>query len=190
MGIFLSILSTVVILLIFIIVFINFIINRKNNKKIFIVTFLTSLIVLGLGLGLTFYSLTKFNYINKINKKDFVSSTYYIDMNNEMKIHDVLGEYNANKRIKFIEENRDNLKVKTTHSKIVNINYSYFTDDNIMHLNFHFDDNDGFKTIKTVINDLNKYKIIDYNQYKITIYTSKENIDILKNKMNNEEIDG
>ena len=178
MGLLLSVISCIIINLIILIIIYNFVISQKIRKSKLGLLFVISLILLGLGIGFIFIGITSFNYIDNINSKYYIEDEFYVEMKDDLIIHDYYYE------VDYIESGNNDLKVVYKHSNTFDIIleedseneiyfYSILKDSNIM--NF----------IRQIIDDINNKKIINYSNFKIYVYTSKENINkLLDNKKN------
>ncbi len=155
-------LSSIVIITIFIHLFYCFINNRKYSYKFVERVLLSSIITLGLGIGISLYSLAHFDY-----KVDKVEEEIIVPMNDNIK-----GTWYHIYQV----ENRNDLRIVSTHSKY----YKLFYDENTNDLYNDYIYEDRYKEFKNIITDLNNKKIIDYRTDYITIYTSQENIDKLR----------
>ncbi|MBR1717737.1 MAG: helix-turn-helix transcriptional regulator [Bacilli bacterium] len=162
-GGFIVLISSIIILLVFISSLYCFVINRKYNYRFMERTLLVSIITLGLGFGLSFLSITNFEF-----KNDKVEEEIIIPMNENLS----LGYVN------YEEENRSDLRVVSTHSKYFKLKY----DSDINWLYNDYINEDRFDEFRNIVKDINNKKIIDYGTNYITIYASKENIDKLLEK--------
>ena len=162
-GGFIILISSIIILLVFISSLYCFVINRKYNYRFMERTLLVSIITLGLGFGLSFLSITNFEF-----KNDKVEEEIIIPMNENLS----LGYVN------YEEENRSDLRVVSTHSKYFKLKY----DSDINWLYNDYINEDRFDEFRNIVKDINNKKIIDYGTNYITVYTSKENIDKLLEK--------
>ena len=171
-GLLLVILSAAVINIVLILLLLNFVFSRKNDKKKMIWSFIISLIVLGMGSGLILVELLNFEYIE--NDEDILKTEYMeVDMKNDL----VFGYYYP--EIEYIESNNDNIKIKYTINKYCDINHSDLS-DKVIHIWGSCDN--PIKLVKEVINNFNDKRIISINNelYDVKIYTTKENIEVLK----------
>ena len=162
-GGFIVLISSIIILLVFISSLYCFVINRKYNYRFMERTLLVSIITLGLGFGLSFLSITNFEF-----KNDKVEEEIIIPMNENLS----LGYVN------YEEENRSDLRVVSTHSKYFKLK----CDSDINWLYNDYINEDRFDEFRNIVKDINNKKIIDYGTNYITIYASKENIDKLLEK--------
>ncbi len=160
-GGFIVLLSSIIILLVFMSSLYCLVINRKYNFKFMERTLLISIITLGLGLGLSFLSITNFEF-----NSDKLEEEIIIPMKDNLDF----AWYT-----KYEVENRSDLRIVSTHSK-------YFELKNDSNANFiynHYINDERFDEFRNIVKDINNKKIIDYRTNYITVYTSKENIDKL-----------
>ena len=181
-GLLISILSASVINIILILLLLNFVFNRKSNKKIMIWSFIISLITVGIGVGLLLIGTLQFKYIE--NDLESLETKYIeYEMHNKLFIDN---HYN----IEYIPSNNTNLKIEYTinkHYEVEDLDYS----ENIIDL--WPTCNNPIEMIKETFENLNNRKVIpvDGTIESIKVYTTLENINLLKqNKDNfyNEEI--
>ena len=169
-GLLLFVLAGCVIDIIILFVILNFIFNRKSPKKMMLHSFVISLVVLGISLGLIFWGSLDFELQDNVILKE---QTTNIAMNDNLFL-DLPAD------IKYVEENISDVKITYKINK-----YSTF--------NYHISDNNGvygyleyhkpMKIIKDIIKNFNDKKIVsfDSNLRDVVVYASKENIEILKN---------
>ncbi|MBQ3020698.1 MAG: helix-turn-helix transcriptional regulator [Bacilli bacterium] len=171
-GLLLTLLSAGIITIILILLSLNFVFNRKNDKKKMIWSFLLSLIMLGTGIGLIIIGALNFEYIE--NDKSILKTNFMeIDMKNNL----TFGYHYP--EIEYIESNNDNIKIKYTINKYCEINHSDLS-NKVIHIWASCEN--PIKLVKEVINNFNNKKIVLINNQlrDIKIYTTKENIEILK----------
>lgn len=175
-GLLIAILSSSVINIILILFLLNFIFNRKNDKKKMIWTFIISLISLGIGVGLILIGTLNFEYIEN-DKSILKTENMEIDMKNDL-IFDIYP--NA----EYIESPNKNIKIEYTINK-----YCEMKQTNMQGNIFHMwpDCNDPFAVAKEVIKKINEKQIISINNepQNVKIFTTKENIEILKKNYKN-----
>ena len=181
-GLLISILSASIINIVLILLLLNFVFNRKNNKKIMIWSFIISLISIGIGVGLLLIGTLQFKFIE--NDAEQLETKYIeYDMNSKLFICN-------HHSIEYIPSDNTNLRIEYTINKnyeVVTLDYS----ENIIDL--WSTCKNPIELIKEIIENLNNRKIIpiDGNIESIKVYTTLENINLLKqNKENfyNEEI--
>lgn len=180
LGVLLSILACISINLIILNILFHFVFNIKTKKKINLVLFLISILFLGLGVGISMIGITNFNYINGTNHEIFVENELIFPMEKGLIIDSIA--YYYDERVKYVEENRNDIKIVYKHSKYNKVNYQK-NDDNHLYLYFNSADN-ILDFIKGIIRDLNNKEIIDYDNYQVVIYASKKNIETLRNNEN------
>ncbi len=169
-------LSSAIIDIIFILIIINFIFNRKNNKKKVIWSFIISLIVLGISLGLVFIGSLKFDVIS-IPDNLLKNETVQYEMEEGLSF-DV-------DNIEYIESDIDNIKIEYKVFKFCDVSY---IKHNTNKISIYVDGTNPIKIINAFIVNLNNKKILDMNDVikDVKIYASNENIQILKsNSINN-----
>ena len=176
-GLLLAILSAGIINLVLIFLALNFVFNRKNDKKKMIWSFVVSLIMFGVGIGLVIVGALNFEYIE--NDKSILKTDY---MEIDMKDNLIFGYHYP--EIEYIESNNENIKIEYTINKYCEINRSDLS-DKVIHIWSSCEN--PMKLVKEVINNFNNKKIVSINNQlqDIKIYTTKENINILKKNYEN-----
>ena len=178
-GLLLGIISLLIINFIILNICYNFIVSKKNKKSIFATMFIISLILLGSGIGFGMIGITNFEVIN-----DIKDSNSYHQITEYMEMKDDLLFFEYYEGINYVESNNENLKIVIDKSKFYTVYLNNYH-NNEYHFNHYFSFNNLIKNIKQQIKDINNRKIIDYSDITVTIYTTKENIEILKNNMIN-----
>ena len=176
-GLLLAILSAAIINIVVILLSLNFVFNRKNDKKKMIWSFVISLIMIGIGSGLVLVGALDFEYIE--NDKDILKTEYIeIDMKDDL----IFGYHYP--EVEYIESNNNNIKIEYTINKYCEINHSELS-DNVFHMWGSCEN--PIKLVKEVISNFNEKKIVSINSQlqNIKIYTTKENIEILKKNYKN-----
>lgn len=178
-GLLLAILSSAIINIILILLLLNFVFNRKNDKKKMIYSFVISLIIFGIGIGLILVGILNFEYVK--NDQDILKTDYIeLDMRNDLIIQSYF-------KIEYIESDNNNIKIEYKINKYCDINYSdlYDSSDHVLYLWGNCDN--PIKLVKEVINEFNNKKIISVNNevYDVKIYSTKENIELLNNNYKN-----
>lgn len=148
----------------------NFIINKKINKTKVGIVILSSLISVGVGIGLFIIGFTSFDRVSDTSSKYFIEDSYTYDMLDDSYIHDFW-----NDNIEYIESDNENVKIVIKHHK----NSQIVFHENMYYSFVPIDFND-FKMMRNIIEDINHKKIIDYSKTNIYVYTTKENIEKLK----------
>ena len=173
LGVFLATVSCIFINIIILVVLFNFIMNRKNKKKFLLVSFIVSLILFGVGVGIGTIGFTSFDYINDMNHEVYLKEEIIIPMQENL----VIESHNGN-MIEYIEEDRNDIRIVSKHTKNYKLKYDKeYTD----YLWLHFENNDSniLELLREILQDINHKKIINYSKCKIYIYTSKNNIEKL-----------
>lgn len=159
--------ALIIINLLILIISYNFIISKKNKKSRLAISFVISLFLIGVGTGLISIGITQFNYVNNVNHDSFIEDEELIKMTDNLFFDDYYG------MIEYVESDIKDIKIVYKHSKYCDVildtdsEYYYFypsCDSNFMEI------------IRTIIDDINNKKIINYEKNKVVIYTSKENI--------------
>ena len=161
----------------------NFVVNHKNNYKRVMITLLISLVIIIIGsiiFAFEFFSITYVNELPKDIKTKEITET--LPMTNDFK---TIGYYHNDIEYVVDDNLTDEIEVNVTY-------YDYLIDNNIeieVHNNNLLVYEDGpkevsFNVILDIIsNDIKDGKIYNYdklNEYKITIRTSSDNINIIK----------
>lgn len=172
-GIFVTLIGTTLINIVFLLILLNFIFNRKNNKKFIIYTFVISLISIGIGFGFISIGSLNFNYINNKKNDFYETKSFEIDMNENMKESIYFSYYYSN-NYEFIEEERENIKIEYISPKNCYLNYSIYESE----INLTNKCDNPIKIIKDYVKRLNNNQIfdLDFNNYDVKIYASKDNI--------------
>lgn len=174
-GIIILIISLMVICILFLLVSLNFIFDRKNNKKTIIWSFITSLLLIGLGSGLIFIGVLSFEYVED---EKLIYRTDYIEI--EMQENLFLENYYQDNDIEYIESNNSNIKIEFQIDKYSNVD-TY--NNHYSGLTIYPEISNPIKLINNIIEDLNNKKVIPFpnNIKNIKVYTTRENIDKLLN---------
>ena len=181
-GLLLSILSSSIITIIILLLILNFVFNRKNDKKKMIWSFISSLIIFGIGCGMIFVGTISFD-VKEYDKSFLKTVTKEYDMKDDLVIYPY-----EDSEIEYIKADNNNLKIEYTINKYCEIN-SHFNkehDDTIMHWVYC---ENPTKLVREFIKNVNDKKIVPINNKieKMTIYTSQNNIDTLKKNWNVKE---
>lgn len=164
----LGVMDVVVIVLLF-----NFIFNRKSNKKAMIWSFVSSVVVLGISLGLVFVGTLDFKLIP--DQTEFHVENKEVEMEESFFIN--------HPEVEYVQEERNNIKVEyeTTDNTTVylskNSNGSY-------HIAAYT--TNEFDTFKEMIKELNKKEIHNHTTTikSIKIYANQTNIEKIKKNYN------
>ena len=118
-------------------------------------------------------SIKDFDYVRDLNSKYFIEDETIIPMRDDILIDDFY-------RVEFIENNSNDISIKCIHS------YQYkfeinTASDGIIYFDTYQDDTNLLDILRKNIEDFNDKKIIDHDNYKIYISTTKDNIEKIKN---------
>lgn len=163
----------------------NFVTNRKNAVKRICIIFISSLILIGIGIGFIALSLSKFDYYNIDTDKYMKTSQEFDTDKNTVFVDLCEWSYNYG-TVNYIEDERNNILIEVNHNKHQKIEIEKY--NNYIYINNTGMQNIDFKVIRDFINEINNYKIINfdsYNKYKVNIYGNKENLELMKNRANN-----
>ena len=174
-GILLLLLGCIFINLVILNLIYNFLRSIKSKTKVMMFIFISSLILFGVGVGLTCLGILDFEYINENNNPNYIETTEIIKMRDNYYIEHM---YN----VEFIESSNDDLKLVFVHPDFYSVE-CIISNDSIW---FNDYDVDGIKIINRVIDDFNDRKIMEYGYFKVKVYTNKENINKLKENRYNQ----
>lgn len=174
-GLLLGCLSSAVALSVIIILFFNFIFNRKSNKKLMIYSFVTSILVIGMSIGMVTVGSINFDIVNE--PKEVKTNTFEIDMHDNSFL-------SHNYQIEYIIEDRPNIRVEIETDKQLTTTYNVNPNGNI---NFYNYAERPMELVREEIKGLNEKKIYpfysDFNVIKV--YANSSNIEKLKTNQNN-----
>ena len=174
-GILLLLLGCIFINLIVLNIIYNFLRSVKSKTKLMMFIFTSSLMIFGVGVGLTCLGFLDFEYINEDNNPNYIESTEVLKMKDNYYIEHM---YN----VEFIESSNSDLKIVFVHPDfhkvecIISNGSIWFNDYDV----------DGIKIINRIIDDFNDRKIMEYGYFKVKIYTNNENIKKLKENRYNQ----
>ena len=168
-GILLLLLGCIFINLIVLNIIYNFLRSVKSKTKIMMFIFISSLVLFGVGIGLTCLGFLEFEYISEEENPNYIETTEVIKMNDDYYIEHM---YN----VEFIESSNSDLKLVFVHPDFYNVE-CIISDNNIWFNDYNID---AIKIINRIIDDFNNRKIMEYGYFKVKVYTNKENIKILK----------
>ena len=174
-GILLTLISFIAINYLILRIIYNFVFNSKSKKMLLFFIFIISLIGIGVGIGLITLGITKFDYVEESISNAIVSNTETIEMNKDL----VFINWYSN-QINYIESDNNDIKIEYVHNKYYDI-YLYEYCKNAYAINYSVKNNLIMDYIRTIISDINAKKIVDYEDFIINVYTTKENIEIIRN---------
>ena len=147
----------------------HFIISTKSKKKLLFITFIISLIVLGIGSGICAIAATEFDIV----EDPVVKEEKVISMKDNLIIEDSYG-------FSFIESNSNDVKIVTKHSKY----YKPVIEIHDNHVSIYYNSKDKMDMIRNVIKEINNKHISNGYTFTTEIHTSKDNIKKLKHNIN------
>lgn len=175
-GAFLCLLGSIVIDLVFLYLIYSFIFNKKCKKGFAAITFIIALLCSAIGIGMFVISLKDFNYIESANTEE--QTVIEIDSNDKMFL-------DSDYKINYVESNNTNIKIVCDHSKYTTCKINNYDGEDRYNIYSYENDANFMDLIRRSIKNINDKKIIDYYKMKITVYTTKENIERIKSNKKN-----
>lgn len=186
----LSLVAIAVIAVLFLLLCIYFIISKKVNAKVFIITFLISIVAFGAGIGISITSIRKLNIV-KIDDKDISTKQLTIEYEDNLVILSP-DLYESNQYIYIkddsipkdtilvdISYNHNNKKLKTKKEEEDKLN--------VLEIRGEFKDNPN-EVLKLISEDLKNNKIvIDHFNSEINSMTIKANTETIDRLIANTE---
>lgn len=170
-GSLLGIISALIINFVILQIIYNFIVSKKNHKTRIAILLISSLVLAGLSIGMIFIGATSFNVVEEDNIE--AEDEYNIQMTDNLSI----GGWDRN--IEYVESDLSDVKIVVKHSK--RYKTSLENENDIIYVFSYTDDIDFMNMIRDIIKDINNKEIKSYNYDNlITVYTSKENIEKMK----------
>ena len=83
--------------------------------------------------------------------------------------------------VEYIESDNDDVKVEVYYTD--KYTPKIYREKSRIYIDYSVKNNNFFDTLRQNIQDINNKKIVDYEYFKVKIYTNKNNIDILKDNM-------
>lgn len=173
-GLLLLCLSLSIILVDVILLILNFIFSRKSDKKKMIWSFIISLVSIGISCGFITCGCLEIKYID-----DNISNvTNYVEF--EKKDLEYLKNINLYYDVTYIDNKNDNIKIEYNSNEYCKL-YTYYSGNEII---FYENVTDLLSLARSLIKDLNNKEIhvFNCNLNKVTVYTSIDNINKLKQK--------
>ena len=175
LGVFLILLALIITNIIVIVLIFDFIINRKPRFRVLITSFIISLILFGTGSGLSVSWIKDIKVINSYDEKHIIRDVIEYNMEDDLYL-------NIGSRIKYIESDNNNIKIEYDHTKYIDIDF--YKNNNMIDYNYGITETDTTNMIKDVLSSFNEKVIFDPYYLNINVYTTKENIEKLKNNYN------
>ena len=177
LGSFLGIASALIINFIVLELLYNFIVNKKCKKTRIAISFVIALVIAGISIGMILIGITKFNIVDNVEKNNEVEDVYEYKMSDDLSI-DIW-----NSAMRYVEENRDNIKIVVKHSKYSKTQIS--NEHDLIDVYCYQDETKTMEAIRDFIEDINNKEIKSYNPSIVYVYASQENINkILQNNQN------
>ena len=157
----------------------EFIFDRTYHFKRIFIIFITGLLIVGIGLGITLNEISKFDILNEKSSNNI---TLTLDMQDDILFDGLIDYYKNNNKI-IIDNNIDNI--------LINVSYGdnskpiiEKTSDNIYYIHLEYTYND-FNIIKNILEDIKNKQIKSYNYYYEieSITLSQKNYDKIKNNI-------
>ena len=162
----------------------NFVINHKNNYKMVMITLLISLIIIIIGSIIFAYHFFSITYVDKLpNDAKTKEIKETIDMNSELTIYD-----NYYSDIEYVIDDSLTEKIEVTvtyYDYLIERNIEVKLHDNNLTIYEESPKEISFnKVLEGISDDFKDNKVYNYdklNNYKVTIKSSSNNINIIKN---------
>ena len=161
----------------------NFIMSRKGKKGKVAVSFLISLVMIGIGIAFIFFGVSNVDYIDNVENGEYYVSDYEtIEMN-----EDLVLEHYWYSGVEYVPSENEDLKIEYRHSNYYDMKLVEAEDvGNRYVINRSLkDDVSEMDMYRAVLNDIKDLKIVDYGQSKVVVYTTEENIEKLRSNLQN-----
>lgn len=170
LGFFLFVLGLVVISYLIVKYIYDFIFDRKHHYKGGFIVLISSFVVIGIGMAISFNEYIGFECLKDNSDLEYVTDTLNIDFNSDTRI------YNYNDVV--IDNKLDNVKVEVKHLK--NVDFSYKTSNDLDYSDYYYFYNEGdfFDNFNLLLSDLKNKKIRDYSSFyemEVKLYLSYDN---------------
>ena len=180
-GIFISLLSLIIITIEVVLIISNFILDKKTNKNKLALYILVPFLTLPIGIGLSIMSIKDFNIVSEYDGKYIVKDEVTYKMANDLLISSDI--YYLEDEITYIESDNKDVKIVFEHLPFCQIKLTK-NKNMITYKNYCYNDAsiiDGYKYIINLINN----KVLLNPDYKLHtyVYSTKENIEKLKSNM-------
>ena len=149
-----------------------FIFNNKFSKILIGIISFLSIFMIGAGIGLVILEIPEFEIVSVEDKTYFKDNEITIEMADDL----VVDGYN----IEFVESKNEDVKIVMTTSEYNKLVRDHSHEKNAYIYYQEFDDSDIENIVRNTIDDINDKKIVLYGESKITVYSTKENIDKIK----------
>ncbi len=176
LGLLIAILAATGLTIIILLIILNFIASRSNAKKKMIISFISLVIALGVGCGLTFIGTLNFEVLD-VNETMLKTQTIELAMQDNLFLNDF------HQNVKYVEKDIKSLKIEVQMNKYCQVKNLEYHQEITLITNC----SKPFKLAKEVIKNLNNKKIVPLSSeiQEIIIYASSENINKLKTNASN-----
>lgn len=148
----------------------NFIVSKKNHKTRIAILLLSSLVLAGISIGMILIGITTFNIVEENTTE--TEDVYTVPMSDDLSIAGL------ERDIKYIENDTNEVKIVVQHSK--NCTTTLTQENDSLYI-FSQPNHNAMEMIRDTIKDINNKEIKSYSyRYFITVYSSKANIEKLK----------
>ena len=181
-GVFIALLSCIIMVIMLSIFIYNFIFNKKSSKYLVLISFI-SVITFGIGFGISIVGIEKLEVINEYNEKYISKETYNYEMNNDLII--IRDRYYLEDDLVYVESDNTDVRVEIekfpfcfvrSYRENNRIYYNNYSCDSMYNL---MDNLDGIKYLMKLAND--RVTLDPNYEFKVYVYSTKENIEKIKN---------
>ena len=155
-----------------IIIMYNFIFNGKYRWNTYLIFFIISFILIGIGIGNILLGIKDFNVLSYDNEKYFVKETKVVEFKDKLDI--------AHYNIKYITTTSPNVTVEFLKPRYSNENLYYDNKNQIIYVNYS--SNSFMEVMRFAIDALNDKYIINQTTKTIYVYANNENMNKINNK--------
>ena len=186
-GITLAILGVLLFIYLMIEFIYNLLFNRKHAINRIFIIFIGSISLMGIGLGLSFASLSNFTYENNPVKE---TNIHNIEMSDNLVITSMMHGMDYDDII--IDNTLDNIKLEITsygNNDVYLYSYNEYNYDGYRKNNFKVIDievdYDEFEIYKEIVNNLKKRKVVSYtSSCEVKMHISESNLTKLRENIN------
>lgn len=164
----------------------NLVLNRNHNLKRMFIMFISGLMVMGAGLGISFSIYLTFNSSKEDQFHNYKAISETIEMRDNL-VLDFM--YNENTNI-IIDNNINDIKIEIEYNSIYQVDIAEHSGTNHYFIDSYYKSPySNIEIIKMLIEDFKNKTVRNYNQNKdiyknIKVYISEKNKEILENNFN------
>lgn len=174
-----------------------FIFNKRISFKKMFIIFISGLLLTGIGVSVSVLGIMNTKYIDSVpTSAKLITNTYEFDYKDNLIIgsyyNHLIKDYEIyNMKVNFSYDNnlKDKIKVIVKYDKdYSNFNINEYEQNNYNFIDFYTTNKFNNKVITNVINDLKDKTIYNYfllGKIEVTILTSEENLNRIKENSNN-----